>query len=182
MSDASLLSNDNLMSGSPNSNIQDPNFVGKQTPVGVVTQPESPTNINRQLSKVGEEVSSGIGKEQKEAFGGPAFQEVQPEVSGKKEFEIPPEAKDWMQQIEEGEEISFPGPIKDDFGQILMEAAKITKPQFNLPLDDKGVKIGLQHKIADSIRWMAEWCLRLIKMIPDRLVYSQSPTISEGDK
>jgi len=193
MNDGSLLSDNQITTGvSDDTSNQDPNYNNQPTQARPIVSTDLPVDINEQTTSVlggsDEGRTSSGGKEQKEAFAAPTFQEVQPASSEKKEFEIPPEVKDWMQQIEEGEEISFPGPIKDDFGQILMEAARITKPKLTLPLDDKGLKSGLQHKIVDSIRWMAEWCLRLIKMIPDRVTYNQSSaqveplSANEGDK
>lgn len=110
-------------------------------------------------------------KEQKEAFGPPFAEGVK--IVEKKEFEPSEEVAEWMEKVE-GKEIELPQPVKDEYGQILIEAARITKPKIVLPLTKKKVKKGLHHKVADSIRWLAEWCLRLLKMFPERASYKKA--------
>ena len=112
---------------------------------------------------------SGL-KEQKEAFGAPFAEGVK--IVEKKEFEPSEELAGWMEKVE-GEEITLPQPIRDEYGQILVRAATITKPKIILPLTKKKVKKGLHHKVAESLRWLAEWCLRLLKMFPERVVYKK---------
>jgi hypothetical protein len=104
---------------------------------------------------------------------GSLFKEGEPRIVEKKDFKPPAEVKEWVTEIKEAEEINLPQPIKDDFGQILVESATPTKPQIVLPLTQVKTKKGLHHKIADSIRWLAEWCWRLIKMFPKRAVYKE---------
>lgn len=113
--------------------------------------------------------ASGL-KEQKEAF--PAGFTEGIKVVEKKEFEPSKEVASWMEKVE-GEEIELPQPIEDQYGQILLEAARTSKPKIVLPISKKKVKKGLHHKVADSIRWLAEWCLRLLKMFPERVVYKK---------
>ena len=114
---------------------------------------------------------SGL-KEQKEAFGPPFAEGVK--IVEKKEFEPSEEVAEWMEKVE-GKEIELPQPVKDEYGQILIEAARVTKPKIVLPLTKKRAKKGLHHKVADSIRWLTEWCLRLLKMFPERVVYKKVP-------
>jgi hypothetical protein len=33
---------------------------------------------------------------------------------------------------------------------------------------------GLKHKVVDSLRWLAEWCLRLIKMFGSKVAYKRA--------
>lgn len=42
-----------------------------------------------------------------------------------------------------------------------------------LPLTEEEVEEGLHHKVSDSIRWLAEWCLRLIKIAHGRVRYAK---------
>lgn len=90
-----------------------------------------------------------------------------------KEPEPGDEVKDWMQKVEEGESVQLPQAVIDDFGQVLVEAAVKQKPKIVLPLDEENVKKGLHHKAADSIKWLAEWCLRVMKMASGRVFYKQ---------
>lgn len=112
---------------------------------------------------------SGL-KEQKEALGPPLAEGVK--IVEKKEFEPSEEVAEWMEKVE-GKEIELPQPVKDEYGQILVRAARITKPKIVMPISKKKMKKGLHYKVADSIRWLAEWCLRLIKMFPERIVYKK---------
>jgi hypothetical protein len=114
---------------------------------------------------------SGLGKEQKESWGSGFAKEAEPHFVEKKEFEPPAEVEDWVEKLEEGEEITLPGPVKDDYGNVLMEAADLGKPQIFLPLEKEEIEDGLTHKVADSIRWLSEWCVRVIKMFPSRTNY-----------
>lgn len=100
---------------------------------------------------------------------GSLFKEGAPRVAEQKEFTPPAEVKEWVQEIKTAEEITLPQPVKDEFGEILLEAASPIKPKIVLPLTKPKIKQGLHKKIAESIRWLAEWCLRLIKMFPDRI-------------
>lgn len=45
------------------------------------------------------------------------------------------------------------------------------KKNINLPLDQKGVEDGLKHKINEGVRWLAEWCVMMIKKYPGRVFY-----------
>lgn len=80
--------------------------------------------------------------------------------------EVGAEVKDWMEKLEEGEDIQLPQPVTDDAGQVLVQAAANQQPKIVLPLVEEKYKIGLKSSISDSIRWLAEWCKRLLKMFP----------------
>lgn len=102
-------------------------------------------------------------KEQKEAFVIPieGSKEV---ITEYKEPEPAKEVAEWVEKVPEKEEIKLPEPIYDQSGQVILENVAPQKPQITLPLDDQGVKSGLKQKVQDSLRWLAEWCLRIIKM------------------
>lgn len=100
---------------------------------------------------------------------GSLFKEGPPITAEQKEFTPPPEVKEWVSEIKTAEEITLPQPVKDEFGDILLEAASPIKPKLVLPLTKPKMNQGLHKKITESIRWLAEWCLRLIKMFPDRI-------------
>jgi hypothetical protein len=85
--------------------------------------------------------------------------------------ELGPEVKDWLTKVETGEEVQLPRPVYDTSGQVLIQPAAPQKVTVKLPLDDQGIKAGLTYKIIDSIRWLAEWCLRLIKITAGKFIY-----------
>ena len=105
---------------------------------------------------------------------GPIFKEAEPRLIEKKDFQPPPEVKEWVKEVKTAEEVTLPKPIKDEYGEILVRAASPIKPKIVLPLTKPKAQQGLHKKIVQSIRWLAEWCLRLIKMFPKRAVYGSS--------
>ncbi len=115
---------------------------------------------------------SAVSAEEKEMVGS-MFKEGAPTVYEKKEFEVSPEVKNWV-KYEKKEEIVLPQPIKDEFGQILMESAQPAPLKIVLPLNKNQMGMALKYKMVDSVRWLAEWCLRLIKMFPKRVSYGST--------
>ena len=76
-----------------------------------------------------------------------------------------------MTPVKSADEITLPKPVKDEYGQILVESAMPAKPKIILPLSKNQTQQAIHVKVVESIRWLAEWCLRLIKMFPRRTVY-----------
>lgn len=115
-------------------------------------------------------------KEQKET--GPLTPKLELEkleIVEQKEPEPEKEVKDWVEKVESGDTAQLKKPVIDDYGQILVEAAeKKEKPKITLPLDEKGMEKGLHHKAIDSFRWLAEWCVRVMKMATGRVFYKPS--------
>lgn len=73
-----------------------------------------------------------------------------------------------------------PPPITDDkTGQVVMQSVTPEVKPIHLPLNEDQVRDGLHHKLVDSIRWLAEFCVYLIKKYPGRVFYSSS-TEPEG--
>jgi hypothetical protein len=63
-----------------------------------------------------------------------------------------------------------PPPIKDDKGQVVMQPADDVK-KVVLPLTQEQLNEGLHHQLLDSVRWLSEWCVMLIKKYPGRVFY-----------
>lgn len=69
------------------------------------------------------------------------------------------ETKTYLEKVEEKEE---PSQVSDQTGQVLLSAKPSTQT-VTLPLTEEEIKHGLHHKIFDSIRWLAAWCVRMAK-------------------
>lgn len=67
-------------------------------------------------------------------------------------------------------DVSMPKQIVGDDGRVVAEAVA-EEPEIDLPLSEEEVKKGLHHKVMDSIRWLAEWCVYIIKKYPGRVFY-----------
>lgn len=95
------------------------------------------------------------------------------------------EVEGYIEQVEKQTETKKPsGPLQpakpigaslqvsDDQGNVVMQAAQQQKKvKVVLPLDEEGVRDGLHHKVFDAVRWLAEWCVLMIKKYPGRVFY-----------
>lgn len=107
-------------------------------------------------------------KEQKEGFGSG---EVAPTLEMGEEAEEE-EIESWAERLERGEDVNLPAPVTDDqTGQVLVAPAKPSEPDLVLPVTEEEIKKGLHLKIWESLRWLAEWSMRVFKMFPGRVVY-----------
>lgn len=70
-----------------------------------------------------------------------------------------------------------PPPVADEKGQVLMEPSEPKPQKITLPLSQEQVTEGMHHKVMDSLRWMSEWCVMIIKKYPGRVFYNQNPKV-----
>jgi len=90
-------------------------------------------------------------------------------VVEEKEPKIEKELEPYIEKIEK--EIYLTKPIVDDYGQTLVTAPSAQPVQIILPVSQQTFFYGLKQTVSDSIRWLAEWCLRLIKIFGARAVF-----------
>ena len=67
---------------------------------------------------------------------------------------------------------SAPLPQQQPSPQSLM--VKSEKSKIFLPVSQSDLQIGLKEKTSFGIKWLAEWCLMMIKKYPGRVFYSPS--------
>lgn len=80
-----------------------------------------------------------------------------------RELELEKEVKEaGVEQI--GEEIVLPEPVKQQGVEIAGPSIPITPPAPQLPLDEQKIQKALHTKVTEAIRWLAEWCLRQLKI------------------
>lgn len=85
------------------------------------------------------------------------------------DIEIIPETPEIPPEIEKGQTLpgvaqTLPKPVTDQ-GQVVVAPAEPPTPQIKLPLTAPQIQKGLTYDIVYSIRWLAEWCWRLIKKL-----------------
>jgi len=86
------------------------------------------------------------------------------------EVEKKPEVAGYIEKVEKDMEVA--APVMDDYTQqVLMSPAAPQNPTVTLPLTDDQVQLGLHQQVWASIRWLAEWCVRQIKMLGGRVRY-----------
>lgn len=62
--------------------------------------------------------------------------------------------------------------VSNDMGKAVMQAASaIGKKKIVLPLNQEEVKQGLHRQMLEGARWLAEWCVFMIKKYPGRVFY-----------
>ena len=113
------------------------------------------------------------GKERVDGVAG--HQEVTPITEYTRNVDLEPEVEGWLEKLEK-EQTQLTQPVTDDKGQVILDDS--AKQQFGfkvvLPLTKEEVEKGLHHKVIDSIRWLAEWCIRMIKMFGNKVAYRRS--------
>jgi hypothetical protein len=92
-------------------------------------------------------------------------------VIAESEPEVDKEVESYIEKVEK--EIYLSKPITDDAGQPLVSPPAPQDPQIILPISDDQLNSGLKHKVSDSIRWLSEWCLRLVKIFGSRAVFRE---------
>lgn len=70
-----------------------------------------------------------------------------------------------------GAEISLPQPITDDTGQVVMDNVAPQQATIILPLTEEEMRRALHLKIIYSLRWLAEWTKRLLKIAGGKFAY-----------
>jgi len=93
----------------------------------------------------------------------PVVEEGEPQISK----EIEP----LVQKLEK--EIYLSKPITDDYGQPLVSPPAPQNPKITLPVTKSTYAFGLAQGITESVRWLAEWCLRIIKIFGPRAIFRE---------
>jgi len=70
-------------------------------------------------------------------------------------------------------DISLTKPIVDNYGQPLISPPTPQQPKIILPITPTTFAYGLTQKVNHSIRWLAEWCFRLLKIFGSRATFKE---------
>jgi len=98
-----------------------------------------------------------------------AAQEVQSYIERiEKKFEFPQS----QSPLQTSPTITAPPIVYDDMGKVVMQATQAqARPKIVLPIDKGELEKGLHSKVWDGFRWLAEWCMFMIKKYPGRVFY-----------
>jgi len=47
----------------------------------------------------------------------------------------------------------------------------VVKPNIVLPLQEQEISLGLRSGVVSGVKWLAEWCIMMIKKYPGRVFY-----------
>lgn len=119
-----------------------------------------------------------VSSKAKEA--GPISAEVSPtiEVVGTDAIEkepLPPEVASWMEKVNRDNSGEKPAEIviADKTAQAPTNHYS-SQPVFVLPLGENEYKQGMHASVNDSIRWLAQWCQRLVKKLGTDATYGSN--------
>lgn len=98
------------------------------------------------------EILNQLFKEESETFS----------IKVEEEPELSPELEPAIKKVER--EIYLSKPITDDNNQPLVSSPAPQNPTIVLPISQTQYTQGLSKKVTESIRWLVEWCTRLIKI------------------
>lgn len=108
--------------------------------------------------------------ENKERLGGTGKSKEKLIHSSEVEFKIPKEIEGWIEKVEKGD-IYLSKPATDDQGQVIVTSSQAKPTKITLPLSKAGLVGGLKEGVEEAVRWLAEWCLRVIKMSPGKVLF-----------
>ena len=93
---------------------------------------------------------------------------------------LPPEVEGWLQKLDAAGDIKLPEPITHD-GDILLanSEAQIVREKIVLPMNQTAVQQGLTAKVTDSARWLAEWCVKLMKSLKNEVKYAPEAEVAK---
>ena len=129
--------------------------------------------VSKPKTKVDKVVKSGAGaSKEKGDLGGK--QEVTPMTEYTRKVDLEPEVESWLEKLEK-EDTSLSKPVVDpsDDDKVILEDVKGDKDRFRvvLPMTKEEVDKGIHSKVIDSARWLAEWCIKMIKMFHGKVAY-----------
>jgi hypothetical protein len=114
-----------------------------------------------------------ISTDQSEPAGGGERQvESMEQIPTRVEVEKHPELKGFMEEVETGTDLV--GGVTDDYTtRVLMGTNNKKTEKIVLPLSERQIQEGLHHKVWEGVRWLAEWCVRQIKMLHGKVIYKK---------
>ncbi len=91
--------------------------------------------------------------------------EMVPLVEVSKSEELAPEVESWMEKVEKAQDVQLTQPVlQDDAVVVAHPSAQVVSDQVILPLTMDQIESAQKHKVGESVRWLAEWCVRLTKV------------------
>lgn len=103
--------------------------------------------------------------------------EAVPLVEVSKSAELAPEVASWMEQVEKAQDVHLTQPVvQDDAVLVADPSAQVVDDRVILPLTVDQIESAQKHKVGESVRWLAEWCIRLTKVFRAKEMSSEAKT------
>lgn len=88
-----------------------------------------------------------------------------------REQEISPEVQEYVEKVDK-ENLELDRPVVHQGQPIVQPPQMVEQVEVVLPLTHQGMVAGLKEKVTSSARWLAEWCMRIIKKFKTGVFYS----------
>ena len=92
-----------------------------------------------------------------------------PVVELKEPGELPTEVEGWIERAQQ-DDVAEPKTVVHQGQPVVLPAAP-QQVEVTLPLDKEEIEKGLHYKLADSFRWLAEWCIRVFEKYRGKVGY-----------
>jgi hypothetical protein len=90
--------------------------------------------------------------------------------------EISPELESWMESVDRREERPPEKVVVADQTASNPTGQYAAEPVIVLPLTQGKLQEGMKHTVQDSVKWLAVWCMRVIKKFHGAVVYRPAET------
>lgn len=130
---------------------------------------QPPSSVAADQAQVQPQVGRPAVAKEKEFVSGVGVAERVPIVERREPRELSEEVQGWLERVEH-DDIAEPKPIVHE-GKTVVSPAAPLDVKVTLPLTEEGMKEGLQNKIVDSIRWLAQWCKRLFDKYQGKVAF-----------
>lgn len=90
--------------------------------------------------------------------------------------EISAELQSWMEKVGSHEEKTPEKIVVADKTAANPTGVYAADPVIVLPMTDDSLQKGMKHPLQDSVKWLAVWCVRIMKKFHGMVVYRTTPT------
>ncbi len=88
-----------------------------------------------------------------------------------REQEIPAEVVEYVEKVEK-ENLELGKEVVHEGQPVIQSAGGGDKARVVLPMTQDELGTGMRAKVTSSARWLAEWCVRIIKKLHGRVFYA----------
>ncbi len=123
------------------------------------------------MKNMADDITGLLGKEREAKAGEGISEERVPIIEVGREPEVAPQTE--VEKLEKEQHV-LPAPVLDDqTGEVLVSPPAPVAPEIILPLTAEEYQTGLEAKIEDSLRWLAEWSKRLIRLLGEKVGFAK---------
>ena len=124
------------------------------------------------MKNMADDITGLPGKEREAKAEKSISEERVPIIEVGREPEVAPQTG--IEKLEK-EQYILPTPVLDDqTGQVLVSPPAPIAPEIILPITTEEYQMGLEAKIENSLRWLAEWSKRLIKLFGEKVGFKKA--------